>query len=154
MKRAKLLFRNFSSNNISVFLFLLLIILCCYFNLFSSYFESDEWFYFTYYLPLTKTDHGLWKAVLSNFTSADYISGGQHVVPIASAIYFLNTFFFGLNFVPYAFLSLLFHAINSFLVFVLIKILSSKNDLFLKNIHAILGALFFALSPIPMYIIS
>lgn len=103
---------KFLSNDLFVFIFLLILILFVYQKTFNSYFESDEWFYLTYYLPLTNKTFGIFTAVFSMFTKAGYISGGQHVVPLAALIYYLNVKLFGLNFAPYAVMSLFFHSIN------------------------------------------
>jgi len=139
------LFKSKKLLSFFVFLFFLTIVFIIFRSLFSSYFEADEWFHFTYYFPLTKKPDGLWTALISTFINSGALSGGQHVVPIASVIYFLNTKFFGLQYVPYAFMSLLFHAINSFFVFLLIKISLKKTK---KNLFfAIIGGIFFALSP-------
>jgi len=137
-----------------VFVFFFFLIFISYRDLFQSYFEADEWFHFTYYLPLTRQPDGLLTALISTITNTGPLSGGQHVVPLASVIYFLNTKFFGLNYVPYAFMSLLLHAINTFLVFLLIKTLLNKKDDLIKNIFAVLGAIFFALAPTPMHTIT
>lgn len=156
MDKFKNILNKFFSNNLLVFIFFLILILLAYHNVFNSYFESDEWFYLTYYLPLTKASSGLLTAIVTIFTKSGYISGDQHVVPVAALIYFLNVKFFGLNFAPYAFMSLLVHSINSFLVFRLIKTLLSntKKSYFEKNIFAFLGSLFFAISPVPMHSIT
>ncbi|MBI4091587.1 MAG: hypothetical protein HY427_00040 [Candidatus Levybacteria bacterium] len=109
-----------------VFLFFAVTVFFVFRDLFNSYFVADEWFHFTHYLPLTKKSEGLFTAMLSPFISTGELSGGQHVNPIASSIFFLNSKLFGMNYVPYAVMSLLLHAVNSFLVFRLIL-------LFLKN---------------------
>lgn len=144
-----------------VFIFLLALVFVLYKDLLQYYFEADEWFHFTYYLPLTKQPDGFITALVSTIINAGPLSGGQHVVPVASVIYFLNTKFFGLNYFPYAFMSLLLHAINSFLVFLLMRALLYKKPNFAKNvlpagrqIFAFLGAIFFALAPTPMHTIT
>jgi len=141
------------SNNLVVLIGLSIIVFISYSSLFNSYFESDEWFYFTHYFPLTGGLHGALTAIISTFINADYISGSQHVVPVASLIYFLNTKILGLNFFSYAFMSLLLHSVNSFLVFLFIKALLHKN-LSTKNFYAILGAIFFAVSSVPMHAVT
>lgn len=142
------------SNNLLVLVGLSIIIFFSYSSLFNSYFESDEWFYFTYYYPLTQEPYGAIIAVISTIIDSDYISGGQHVVPFASLIYFLNTKILGLNFVFYVFMSLLLHSINSFLVFLFIKALFNRKKILIQNLFAILGATFFAISSIPMHAIT
>ncbi len=147
---------KFLSNDLFVFIFLLILILFVYQKTFNSYFESDEWFYLTYYLPLTNKTFGIFTAVFSMFTKAGYISGGQHVVPLAALIYYLNVKLFGLNFAPYAVMSLFLHSINSYLVYRLIKLLFNdiKNNFFSKNIYAFLSSFFFAISAVPIHSIT
>jgi len=151
------MFKKFSkvlSNNLVVLIGLSIIVFISYSSLFNSYFESDEWFYFTHYFPLTVEPYGALTAIISTFIDADYISGSQHVVPVASLIYFINTKILGLNFAPYAFMSLLLHSINSFLVFLFIKALLHEKDMLIKNFYSILGAIFFAISSVPMHAIT
>lgn len=145
---------NFSRVNLLVFIFLIVSVFTLYRGLFNFYFEADEWFHFTYYLPLTRQADGFLIALTSTIINAGPLSGGQHVVPIASLIYFLNTKFFGLNYVPYAFMSLLLHAVNSFLIFLFIKLLLNKKEELFKNFYAFLGAIFFALAPTPMHAVT
>lgn len=136
----------------AIFLFFLFIIFWNFKALFHSYFEADEWFHFTYYFPLTTKPDGWITALTSTFTNSGALSGGQHVVPIAALIFFLNTKFFGLYYPPYAFMSLFFHAVNSFLIFVLIYVYLQKNT---KRFYfALMGSVFFALSPTPLHTIT
>ncbi len=137
-----------------VFAFFLVLIFFLFRNLFNSYFEADEWFHFTYYLPLTRKEDGFFTALLSTIISSGPLSAGQHVIPIASAIYFLNTKFFGLNYPSYAFMSLLLHSINSFLVFLFIKTLLHKKDNLTRNIFFFFVGLFFAFSLTHMHAIT
>lgn len=123
-------------------------------NLFGSYFEADEWFHFTYYFPLTRQPDGFLTALVSTIINSGPLSGGQHVSPIATVILFLSTKFFGLNFVPYAFVTLLLHTLNSFLVFLLIKILLYTMKQTTKNVFAFMGAVFFALAPAPIHTVT
>lgn len=140
--------------NLFVFIACVIIVFIAFRSLFQSYFEADEWFHFTYYLPLTRQPDGFLTALVSTFISTGPLSGGQHVVPIASTIFFLNTKFFGMNYAPYAFMSLLLHAVNSFLVFLFIKILLDRTESLRKNIFALLGSIFFALAPAPIHTIT
>jgi len=137
-----------------VFIFFGILIFILFRSLFGSYFEADEWFHFTYYFPLTRKPDGFLTAIVSTIINSGPLSGGQHISPIATAIFFLNTKFFGMNYVPYAFMSLLLHTVNSFLVFVFVRALLSKKDIITKNIFAILGGLFFALSPQPLHTVT
>jgi hypothetical protein len=137
-----------------IFVSFLLLIFFLFKGLFGYYFEADEWVHFTYYFPLTRDPNGLWMSIISTFINTGPLSGGQHVVPVASVIYFLNTKFFGLTYEPYAFMSLFLHALNSFLVFFLIKILSYRLKPFKQNIFAILGSFFFAVNPASIHTIT
>lgn len=123
-------------------------------DLFGSYFEADEWFHFTYYLPLTNQPGGFLTALASTFTNTGPLSGGQHIIPIASSIYFLNTKFFGLNYAPYALMSLTLHSINSFLIFLLLRVFLHKRKATNKNIFALFGGVFFAFSPVHTHAIA
>lgn len=151
---------KFLHNNKIVFIAFIALVFILYRQLFQSYFEADEWFHFTYYLPLTKKEDGFLTALLSTIISSGSLSAGQHVIPIASAVYFLNTKFFGLNYTPYAFMSLLLHATNSFLVFILIRTLLINSKFFsnlgfrASDLMALLGGIFFALAPTPMHAVT
>lgn len=140
--------------DIFVFILLFSSIFFLFRTLFNFYFEADEWFHYAYYLPLTKDPNGLMTALFSTIVSSGPLSAGQHVVPIASLIYFLNTKLFGLNYEPYAFMSLFLHSINSFLVFLLIKTYFLKRDEKTRNIFGILGAIFFAFSPASLHTVT
>ena len=132
------LFKNKKNQLFLLFIFFLLLNFIVFRNLFSSYFEADEWFHFTYYFPLIRKPDGLLTALISTFINSGALSGGQHVVPVASVIYFLNTKFFGLNYAPYAFMSLLLHTVNGFLVFLFIKISLPQKEVIKKNLVGIL----------------
>ncbi len=139
----------------TIFIFFVALLFTLFQSLFKSYFVADEWVHFTYFLPLTKNPNGFFTAFISTFVNTGFLTGdGQHVNPIATAIFFLNTKFFGLNFAPYAFMALLLHALNSFLVFVFIKTLLRQKQILTKNIFGILGGIFFALAPTPMHTIT
>ncbi len=140
--------------NLFVFFLFTILIFIAFRQLFGYYFEADEWFHFTYYFPLTRKPDGFLTAVLSTFTNAGSLSAGQHVIPVASAIYFLNTKFFGLSYSPYAFASLFLHSINTFLVFLFVKSLLAKKDKVTKNVFATLSSIFFAFSPTPMHVVT
>jgi len=143
------------NNSWSVFVFFCILTFTLFQSLFRSYFEADEWVHFTYYLPLTRKPDGFLTAFISTFVNTGFLTGeGQHINPIATEIFFLNTKFFGLNYAPYAFMSLLLHAVNSFLIFYFIKTLLHKKENIKKNIYALLGSLFFALAPTPLHTIT
>lgn len=132
-----------------VFLFFVGLVFIVFKDLFNSYFEADEWFHFTNYLPLTRQPHAFLSVLIKTVTETNLLSRGQHVVPIGEEIFFLNTLFFGTNYTPYIFLSLLLHSINSFLVFLFIRELFRPKALERKEILiAFLGGIFFALSQI------
>ncbi|MCL5439133.1 MAG: glycosyltransferase family 39 protein [Patescibacteria group bacterium] len=137
-----------------VFLFFFILVFTVFRNLFFYYFEADEWFHFTRYLPLTGKPDGLLAAFISTFMNSGALSAGQHVTPIASTIFFLNTKFFGLNYFFYAFVSLLLHSINSFLVFLFIKTMLSNVKNIVKNTYAIMGGIFFAIAPTPLHTVT
>ncbi|OGK39911.1 hypothetical protein A3A74_05505 [Candidatus Roizmanbacteria bacterium RIFCSPLOWO2_01_FULL_35_13] len=143
-------FNYFLTNNKLVFLFFIVLVFLFYRTLFQSYFEADEWYAFTLNLPLTHDPWGFLKVLIKYSTiDAPSLAQLQHIVPLAEEIFFLNALFFGTNFVPYAFISLSLHALNSFLVFMLIKLLISRRPIF-----AFLGGLFFALSPVQMHAVT
>jgi len=145
---------NLARKKFDIFVFILLTvsIFILYRQLFNSSFEADEWNVTAHYLPLTRVSNGLFASLTSPIL--DELSAGQHNIPIASIIYYLNTKFFGINYVPYAFMSLFLHAINSFLIFLFIKLLLNKKDELVKNLYAFLGAIFFAFAPTPMHTIT
>jgi hypothetical protein len=119
--------------------------------MFFSYFESDEWAHLTYYYPLTQKADGLFQAVIGTMHHTGTLSQGLHVVPVSWGIFYLDTLLFGMNFVPYAFMALLLHAINSFLIFLLIKIYLNKKNTWKNTVMAFTGGIFFALSPTPIH---
>jgi len=105
-----------------------------YRDLFGSYFEADEWVHFTYYLPLTKSPIGFFTSIFSTIGGSSFLSGeGQHINPVATSIFFLNTKFFGLNFPPYAFMTLLFHSINTFLLFIFVRLMLNKKAILVRS---------------------
>lgn len=140
--------------DILVFFLLAVFVFFLYRQLFNFSFEADEWNVTAHYLPLTKMS--LFSGLTASFSSPilEDLSAGQHSIPIASVIYFLNTKFFGINYGPYAFMSLLLHSLNSFLIFLFIKLLLNKKQNYTKNIFGILGAIFFAFAPTPLHTIT
>ena len=138
-----------------VLIFFIVIIFFLFRSLFNSYFEADEWVHFTYYLPLAGKPGSLLTALLATLVNTGFLTGeGQHINPIATTIFFLNTKFFDISFPPYAFMSLLFHSINTFLVFLFIKSLLHEKKIITRNIFAILGGIFFALAPTPIHTVT
>ena len=139
---------KFILDNRFVFLFFVIIVFVLFRQLFSSYFEADEWPAFTLTLPLTADPLGFLKVFVSGDTGVN-IFQIQHIAPISKEVFFLSTLFFGTNFAPYAFISLLLHTLNTFLVFIFIKQLLPRRSLF-----AFLGALFFSILPTQMHAIT
>lgn len=114
---------------------LFLVILFFYKDAFKSFFEGDEWFYFSIYLPLTSHPNGIIEAFLKSFTEANSISGGGHVTPLYNIFWFLENKFFGLHFKYYIFLSILLHTTNSFLLyFLMLKQIGKKGISFLAGV--------------------
>lgn len=142
-------FKFFLLDNKFVFIFFIVLVFVIYRQLFSSYFEADEWPAFTQNLPLTRDPLGFLKILIKSGGDSATIVQSQHIVPLGKELFFLSTLFFGTNFVPYAFISIFLHALNSFLVFVLIKLLLPR-----KLIYAFLGAIFFILAPTPMHSVT
>ncbi len=88
----------------------------------SSYFEGDEWFYFSEYFPLLINPFlGFFVAITKGVTDAYWISAGGHVTPLQSLLWFFLIVFFKLNFKFYAVSSLVLHAVNVFLLYALTK---------------------------------
>lgn len=140
---------NFIYNTKFVFIFFIALVFVSYYKLFFSYFEADEWPAFAANLPLTSDPWGFLKVLFYQIGDSASLAKLQHIVPIGIEIFFLNTLFFGVNFFPYAFISLCLHALNSFLVFIFIRLLIPR-----KYIFAILGGVFFALSPVHMHAVT
>ncbi len=150
-------FKKIIFSNKFIFIFFVVLVFIAYRQLFQSYFEADEWFHFTYYLPIIDQSNGFIITLFKTISDADSLSRGQHVLPIGEEIFFLNTKFFGTNFFPYAFMSLLLHSINSFLIFLFTKELfdiKPKKQKFKVIIFALLGGIFFALSPLGMHAVT
>lgn len=142
--------------DILIFILLIISIFFLYKQLFNFSFEAEEWVFTARYLPLTKLSlfNGLAASVSSPLLNIEDLSGGQHIIPIASIIYYLNTKLFGINYFPYAFMSLLLHSLNSILIFLFIKLLLDKKRNYIKNIFGILGAIFFAFAPSSIHTIT
>lgn len=106
---------------IGVWLFYFVIIAFFYRNSLYSYFEGDEWYYFSIFLPLTHHPFGLLETFIKSFTESNSISGGGHVAPLYNVIWFLLNKFFGLNFKYYIIFSLLTHTFNTFFLYIFTK---------------------------------
>lgn len=136
-----------------IFSFFFVVVFISFRLLFSSYFEADAWFHFAHFFSLIHTVDGFFNQLVQASIDDKALSQGQHLNPLAMEMFFLNTRFFGLNFIPYAGLSLFFHALNSFLVFYFFRAILHKKTL--KNTFlAILGGVFFALNAVPMQAVT
>lgn len=132
----KILFRTDTLVLFSLFL----LVTFFYRKAFSGYFQGDEWYYFSQYLPLAKNGGGLFGAISKSIFSFGEISGGGHLTPVYSAIWYIHNKFFGLHANLYIVASLVVHALNSFLIYLIVK-------KFCKNfIVALLSGFFFACS--------
>src|SRR5260221_5164362 len=110
-----------------------------YHALFRSYFLQDEWSGFANYLenPGNRTVLGIFQ---TSFKPSQFISTSSiftHNVPLTIFLSYVQFLYFKLNFTYYALSSILLHAFNSFLVFILFQKLQ-KNKWF-----SIIGALLF-----------
>lgn len=153
-KKFKNLFIFLTNSKLFIFAFFLTVVFVEYRQLFQSYFEADEWFHFTRYIPLLSHSNSALLALAKSVTDTIALSEGQHVDPIAEEIFFLNLKFFGINFIPYAFISLLTHSVNSFLTFLLIRELFGNSHKLKHEIFAVVGGIFFALTAIPMHVVT
>src|SRR5437762_2608719 len=114
------------SQYILLFIFFTIIILLFYWKSFLGYFQGDEWFYFTQFLPFTRDWYGIFEAFYKSIAQSYDVSGGGHLDPIYNVIWFLNNQFFGLHFTPYMVVSICAHILNTFLVFIFTKKLTKK----------------------------
>ncbi len=97
--------------------FFVLLSILFYRNIFNGYFQSDEWFYFSQFLPILNGLGGLYVALIKSITETGVISGGGHMTPIYTLIWYLHNLFFKLNYFPYIFISVLVHGVNGALLF-------------------------------------
>jgi hypothetical protein len=105
-----------------------------------AFFQGDEWFYFTLFLPLTHRYDGILTTLYKSIFSTGEVSGGGHVTPIYNGLWFIANWLFGLHYTPYMLTSLFMHSINSFLVYKL------SLRLNLKNVIALLAGVIFAVT--------
>lgn len=110
-----------------IFIIFLSIAFFIYRRALGGFFQGDEWFYFTQFLPLTHMQGGLLSALAKSLLAIDEISGGGHLTPLYTLIWYFHNKFFGLHFFPYITLSIFFHAFNGFLLFHIVKKLT-KNE--------------------------
>lgn len=128
--------------NSEYYLFVIFLILTFFFysNSLFGYFQSDEWYYFTQFLPLTKRPDGLLLTLYKSIFSAGEVSGGGHVTPIYNSLWFIANRLFGLRYIPYIITSLTIHTINSFLVYILALRLN------LNKVIAVLAGIIFTVT--------
>jgi hypothetical protein len=128
-----------------------IIFLCFFFSIviaffyakaFAGYFQGDEWFYFTQFLPFTRQPYGIWEAFYKSIADSYDVSGGGHLDPIYNVVWFLHNQFFGLHFTPYMIGSLIVHSVNTILLFFVVRKVLKKDS------YAFVAALFFGLSSI------
>lgn len=124
----------------TIFLFFLIAILLFYHRAFFGYFQSDEWFYFTQFLPLTRESSGIILALYKSIANSLEVSSGGHLTPIYNIFWFLHNLVFGINYQPYIILSIFFHTINTFLVHLFTLHITKSKTI------AIIAGLFFGLS--------
>jgi len=121
-------------------LFLLLIVLSiglAYKDFPQTFFQQDEWLGFgnnIYYQSRGLT------GFIESFFPGDPI---QHFNPLAIAYSWLTFFVFGINFTPYAWLSILLHIVNSLLLYYFV------SSWFKNKKIAFIAALFFGVNSIP-----
>lgn len=105
------------------FIVFFLITLIFYGRIFFTWFQQDEWSLFgrLYYLNSLKPGPGINSFLWGLFPHPRYT-----FAPIHFGTFSLLNFVFGINFFPYALLSILTHTLNAFMIFLLVKNLS-KN---------------------------
>lgn len=116
-------------------IFLAIIIFTVFGRLTQTFYQQDEWLGYGLYLSQG------FKFVFYNAKSIFGLILGQGRV-LSTFIYYLFFKFFPLNATPIAIFSIIFHSINSILVFFLSK------RIFKKILPAFLGSLFFALNSV------
>jgi hypothetical protein len=121
-------------------LFFLGLTLLYYWKSLFSYFQGDEWYYFTQILPQTKETFGPLKIIYHSIADANQVSGGAHVTPISNLLFFLSANFFTFTYWPYALCAIVIHAINSYLTYRFVLKLSKEKRI------AVITSLFFAIS--------
>lgn len=124
-------------------LLIVIVVLIYYARLFQTYFQGDEWFFFSLYFPLIKDWVGLLTAVFNFMIDQKFIGVRDHLTPISHFLFALSLKLFGLNYVYYIISSLLIHIVNSILIVkIMWKMVPDKKYI------GIISGLFFALSTI------
>lgn len=112
-----------NANYLSIFLLFLFIIFIFYGNLLKTWFQQDEWYLLGKYTYLNSSRSvPIIGAFLWNFFPDPRFAFN----PLYDAVFALLVKLWGVNFTPYAILSLLLHTTNAFLVFVFVRKLT-KN---------------------------
>lgn len=98
-----------------------------YFKLVFSFFQQDEWAILGY--------HRYWdKASLSWIDRLFRYELYTHVIPFSNFFSYLESRYFGINFIPYALFSIFLHILNSFMVYLLAeKLIKKKTVAFLAG---------------------
>lgn len=143
-KTVHALMENSHSRRVLIFIGYFTLIAMHYRLVFKTYFQGDEWHYFSEYLPFLKTQAGVLLTIHSTFF--DPIS--VHFVPLLDILHYYEIKYLGLVFSRYVLLSLTLHTLNTILVLIFVKRLTRS-----KNI-SILASLFFALSAAHYHAVS
>ena len=98
--------KTFKNLTFRYFIFFILLSFFFYQKAFGGYFQGDEWFYLSQFIPLTHTTGGFIEAIKKSIFSSNEISGGGHLTPIYTIIWWIHNKLFGLNFFTYIFLSI------------------------------------------------
>lgn len=107
-----------------------------------TFFQGDEWYYFTLILPYTHFWYGPFSFLYKSLADIALFSSGAHLTPVSNLLYFLSVKFFTFNYWPYALSGIILHILNSFILFIFVKNFTKK-----KNV-AVLSSIFFAASAI------
>lgn len=130
---------NSLKNYTLLFTGLVILIFIFYGGIFNTWFQQDEWDWlgrYTYMNSVSKFPFG------EAFKSSFFPHPRYRFTPFFDATFAAQVHFFGLNFAPYAIVSLVLHATNSFLVFALADKLTKNKSV------AIISSLLFATTSI------
>ncbi len=135
--------KNFLKNSITNKTFQLLalftlLFMILYENLFTQYFQGDEWYFFQTYIESVRSPYWMVNGLTRAFTHPQPF--GFHFSPLLEVIYIWSFRIFGLNQYLYLITYSFIHILNSFLVFSLWNLLT-RNFKF-----SLLAGLFFLLS--------
>lgn len=109
--------------NLFIFIFIFILSLISFFNLWNTYFQQDEWYWFGQ--SIYANQYG----ILNLFKVA-----GFHFIPLTGLLTAALYQLFKLQFSYYIVFSLILHALNSFLVYILGAHLADKKTAFLASI--------------------